>query len=79
MGVDHDDAGPMFVVEVAALAKLFQEHRSQLLEMLRRRLDPKLAVRIDAEGLLAEAFVVARRKWSKFEASGMSAYPWPQT
>jgi hypothetical protein len=45
MGEDHDDAvGPMSVVEVAALAKLFQEHRSWLLAMLQRRLDPRLGV-----------------------------------
>jgi len=75
--VDHDEeVEPTSVGEVAALGELFQEHRFRLLAMLERRLDPRLAVRIDAEGLLHEAFLVARRKWPTFETSGMSPYPW---
>jgi RNA polymerase sigma-70 factor, ECF subfamily len=77
MDVDHDDEfGSLSVYEVAELAKLFQEHRSRLLTMLQRRLDPLLAVRIDAEDVLSEAFVVARRKWSGFATSGMTPYSW---
>jgi RNA polymerase sigma-70 factor (ECF subfamily) len=76
MGAHHDETGPMSVADMAALARLFQEHRARLLTMLRRRIDPRLAARIDAEGVLAEAFVAARRKWPKFEGSGMSPYAW---
>lgn len=77
MGVEPDDeAGPMAVGELAALAQLFQEHTPRLLVMLQRRLDPKVAVRVDTEGILAEAYVAARRKWPKFEASGMTPYAW---
>jgi RNA polymerase sigma-70 factor, ECF subfamily len=77
MHVDpSDEPVPMSIVEVAALAELFQEHRARLLEMLQRRLDPKLGVRTDAEGLIAETFILARRKWQRFATSGMSAYTW---
>jgi RNA polymerase sigma-70 factor (ECF subfamily) len=77
MNSNHDDEiEPMPVADVAGLATLFQGHRSRLLVMLERRLDPRLAGRIDAEGLLAEAFIVARRKWPGFGASGMSPYTW---
>jgi RNA polymerase sigma-70 factor (ECF subfamily) len=77
MDVDRDDeTGPMPVVDVAALAELFQKHRARLLAMLRRRLDPRLAARIDAEGLLADAFILARRKWPKFKTSQMAPYAW---
>jgi RNA polymerase sigma-70 factor (ECF subfamily) len=76
MGAHDDEAGPMSVADMAALARLFQEHRARLLTMLRRRIDPRLSARIDAEGVLAEAFVAARRKWPRFEASGMSPYAW---
>jgi RNA polymerase sigma-70 factor (ECF subfamily) len=71
-----NESGPSSVVDFVELAELFQQHRSRLLAMLQRRLDPKLAVRIDAEGLLTDAFVAARRKWPRFTASGMSSYAW---
>ena len=66
----------MSVVDLAAVAKLFQDHRPRLLAMLERRIDPRLAVRLDAEELLNEAFLVARRKWARFETSGISPYAW---
>src|SRR5262245_58901528 len=76
MGAHHDEAGPMSVADLAALARLFQQHRARLLAMLRRRIDPRLAARIDAEGVLNGAVVAAHRKWRKFEASRMSPYGW---
>ena len=47
------------VSELAALAKLFEEHRERLLAMARRRIDPALAARVDAEDVLGEAFLRA--------------------
>lgn len=52
--------------EMAALAHLYEEHRPRLLAMLQRRIDPALAVRLDAEDLLGEVYLEARRRWSKF-------------
>src|SRR5438128_532128 len=58
------------VSELAALGKLFEEHRPKLLAMLRRKIDPVLAVRIDAEEILQEAFFMAHRRWPQLESSG---------
>jgi RNA polymerase sigma-70 factor (ECF subfamily) len=45
--------------------------------MVRRRLDPSLAVRIDPDDILAEAFLRARKRWPRFLAEGkMRSYPW---
>jgi RNA polymerase sigma-70 factor (ECF subfamily) len=64
------------VSELAALGKLYEEHRPKLLAMLGRRIDPVLAVRIDAEEILQEAFFVAQRRWAQLETSGMTPYAW---
>jgi RNA polymerase sigma-70 factor (ECF subfamily) len=45
--------------------------------MLRRRLDPQLNSRIDADDVLSETFLLARRRWSAFREDGRGkAYPW---
>jgi RNA polymerase sigma-70 factor (ECF subfamily) len=64
------------VAELAALGKLFEEHRPRLLAMLRRRIDPALAARLDPDGILADAFLRARNRWRQFTESGRPAYPW---
>ena len=72
-----NDPLPSTVVDLAILGRLFEEHRPKLLAMVRRRLDPALAGRIDAEGVVNEAFLVARRKWAGFEErSAASTYAW---
>lgn len=67
---------PSSVFDLAALSGLFQEHSHRLLAMLRRRIDPALAARIDAEDVLHETFLLARRRWPRFEGSAMSPYAW---
>jgi RNA polymerase sigma-70 factor (ECF subfamily) len=68
---------PSTVVDLAILGRLFEEHRPKLVAMVRRRIDPALAGRIDAEELVNEAFLVARRKWPGFEErSAASTYAW---
>ena len=63
--------------ELAALARLYEEHRPRLLAMLERRIDPALAVRLDAEDLLAEVYIEARRRWPKFrERADLPGYVW---
>lgn len=68
---------PSSVSDWAALGQLLEEHRPRLLAMLRRRLDPKLNPRLDAEEILNEAFLQARRRWAAFQARpAMKPYPW---
>lgn len=68
---------PSAVVDLAILGRLFEEHGPKLLAMVRRRLDPALAGRIDAEGVVNEAFLAARRQWPEFEErSAASTYAW---
>lgn len=64
------------IADLAALARLFEEHQPRLLAMLRRRLDPALAARVDPEDILNETFLLARRRWDRRAASGMSPYAW---
>ena len=47
----------------ANLGKMFEEYRTRLLAMLERRIDPSLALRVDPEDLLSEAFIAARMRW----------------
>jgi RNA polymerase sigma-70 factor (ECF subfamily) len=62
---------------LAELGSLFQEHRLRLLAVVQRRLDPALAVRLDAEDILSDAFLRARGKWSKFKAqSALTPFAW---
>ena len=65
------------VIYLAILGKLFEEHRPKLVEMARRRIDPALVARIDAEAVVNEAYLVAQRKWPGFEErSATSTYAW---
>jgi RNA polymerase sigma-70 factor (ECF subfamily) len=70
-------SSPSSVADVAALGQLLQEHQPRLLAMLRRRLDPKLNPRLDAEEILSMAFLQARRRWAAFQGRPeMKPYPW---
>ena len=73
----REEAGePLSVADVAALTKMFEEHRSRLLVMLQSRIDPAMGARVTAEDVLQEAFFLARRRWHRFAASGMTPYSW---
>ena len=47
----------------AILAEAFERLRPRLLAMIRRRISTKLAVRIDPEGVIQDAFLRARPRW----------------
>ena len=65
------------VTDFALLGQLFDDYRPRLLAMLRRRIDPRLAARVDPEEVLNEAFLDARRRWGQFrDRGGLSAYAW---
>ena len=53
------------IADLALLGRLFEEHRPRLLAMVQRRIDPALAARVDAEGILTDAFLLARRRWGR--------------
>ena len=63
--------------DMADLARLFEVHRPRLVAMLQRRIDPALAVRVDAEEIVNEGFFLARRKYPQFKKeSRTTAYAW---
>jgi RNA polymerase sigma-70 factor (ECF subfamily) len=65
------------IAGLATLGQLLEEHRSKLLAVVQRRLDPALARRISPEDILSDAFLQARRKFPTFqEQHGMSVYVW---
>jgi RNA polymerase sigma-70 factor (ECF subfamily) len=66
----------MSVGDLAELNLLFETYRDRLLAMLRRRIDPALAVRLDAEDLLNETYILARRQWDHPSRARMPPYPW---
>src|SRR5262245_471018 len=68
---------PLSVTVLALLGQLWEECRPRLLAMLRRRIDPALAVRIDPEELLSESFIYASRQWKWFRGQeALSGYAW---
>lgn len=72
-----DSSLPASLADMAALGKLWQEHAPKLLAMVRRRMDPALAVRIDPDEVMSEAFVEARRRWQRFrKQSQLTPYAW---
>jgi RNA polymerase sigma-70 factor, ECF subfamily len=68
---------PSTLADMAELGRLLEEHQPKLLAMVRRRLDPALAARLDAEDVLNEAYLLARRKWAAVkERPAGSLYAW---
>lgn len=74
-----DDAWPDLgsVADLAELTRAFEACRSRLRAMLERRIDPVLGPRLDADDLLHEAFLRARRRWGRAGGPGPGdPYPW---
>src|SRR5260370_25473599 len=62
--------------DLAALGKMFEDHRDRLLALVKQRMDPALAARIDPADVWAKAFLRAKDRWEQFKESGMHAYNW---
>ena len=62
---------PSSVIDLAILARLFEEHRPKLVAMVQRRMDPRLAARVGAEEVVNEAFLVAGRRWPASTTCGV--------
>jgi RNA polymerase sigma-70 factor (ECF subfamily) len=74
--MDPSDPDSLPLADLAALGQLFTEHEPALRAMLERRIDPAVGARFDASDVLGDAFLMARRKWPTFAASGMTPYAW---
>jgi RNA polymerase sigma-70 factor (ECF subfamily) len=62
---------------MAALGKLLEEHRPRLVAMVRRRMDPRLAQRVDAEEIVSEAYLTARTRHAELkDDASVTAYAW---
>jgi RNA polymerase sigma-70 factor (ECF subfamily) len=55
--------------ELAALGRLFQEHRARLLGMIRRRMSPALARRVEPEEILHNVYLKLHQRWPELTAS----------
>jgi RNA polymerase sigma-70 factor (ECF subfamily) len=73
---ENEGEEPSSLADAAALTAHFEALRSRLLAMLRRRIDPVLAPRLDAEDLLNEVYLIARRRWGRFPSTGLTPYAW---
>lgn len=72
----HEGKAPESVSEIALLARVFEEHRARLTEMIRRRAGNSLASRVDPEDILGDAFLRARERWASHDPALMSTYAW---
>jgi RNA polymerase sigma-70 factor, ECF subfamily len=63
--------------DLAALGLMIDAHKDRLIAMLQRRIDPRIAVRIDAHDVLQMTFLAAQKKWPIARgADGISDYAW---
>jgi RNA polymerase sigma-70 factor (ECF subfamily) len=58
------------------LVSLFESRRDRLLAMIRRRVGPRLAAKIDAEDVLQDVFVRAQREWECNPPTPEHRDPW---
>jgi RNA polymerase sigma-70 factor (ECF subfamily) len=71
-----DDPLPA-LADRAELGRVLEEHRPALLAMLRRRIDPALGGRLDADDILGDVAQAACRRWAWFKGqSAVGAYVW---
>jgi RNA polymerase sigma-70 factor, ECF subfamily len=57
------------------VSELFEQHRPRLLEIVRRRIDPALALRVDENDIIHESFIRARERWEN-RSEKMAPFPW---
>ena len=64
------------LVDETTLAEAFEAARPKLLGMVRRRLGPGLAARVDPEGVVQNAYLRARRRWADAAERPADLYAW---
>ncbi len=60
---------------VDAVSEILETHRPRLEEILRRRIDPALGARVDADDIIQESFIRARERWDD-RPEEMAPFPW---
>src|SRR5881227_1962461 len=73
---NESSSPPGSSADLARLVEMFEAHRDKLRAMVERRLDRSLAARIDADDILSEAFLEARRRWPNFDPRATPPYVW---
>lgn len=61
---------------VSELNATWAHLRPRLFAMLRKRIDPRLGARVDADDILSETYLLAQKRWATFAATGGSAIVW---
>jgi RNA polymerase sigma-70 factor, ECF subfamily len=68
---------PTFPVEPPNLERLLEEHRSRLVAMVSRRIEPSLTVRFDADDVVNDAYLRAHERWETVRGRpDFSPFPW---
>jgi len=57
------------------VSEVLEQHRPRLTEILRRRIDPALGPRVDAQDIIQESFIRARERWEN-RPEKMAPFPW---
>ena len=63
---EPSDGFPSSVLELAELGTLVEAHWPRLVQIVRRRMDSSLGLRLDAEEVVNTAFIDARRRWPAY-------------
>ena len=71
------DGFPSSVLELAELGTLVEAHWARLVQIVRRRMDASLGLRLDAEEIVNTAFLDARRRWTAYRSERkVSPFVW---
>lgn len=74
---DASEGLPASVFDMAELGAMFEVHGPRLVEIVRRRLDGSIGVRLDAEEVVNTAFFDARRRWATYRSDPkVSPFVW---
>jgi RNA polymerase sigma-70 factor (ECF subfamily) len=58
------------------LGEWFGKYRGRLLAMIKRRLDPRMALRCDPDDILQDAFLRAQKAWDRYRQADTTPYAW---
>ena len=74
---EPSDGFPSSVLELAELGTLVEAHWVRLVQIVRRRMDSSLGLRLDAEEVVNTAFLDARRRWPAYRTDRkVSPFVW---
>jgi len=74
---EPSDGFPSSVLDLAELGNLIEAHWPRLVQIVRRRLDSSLGLRLDPEEVVNTAFFDARRRWTTYRTDRkVSPFVW---